>query len=116
MVFSSSIFLVYFFPVFLFCYYLAEKKYKNFVILFSSIIFYSWGAPKFIFVIIGTTLLDFFLVRLMAASQIRWRRRFFLTLSVCVNLGLLVYFKYSNFFIENLNFCLHRLGIKEIIW
>src|SRR6185369_10415193 len=116
MVFSSSLFLVYFFPFFLLCYYLAEKKYKNYVLLFSSIIFSSWGAPMFIFVIIATTLLDFFIVWWMDATDARWKRRFLLTISICVNLGLLVYFKYSNFFIENINFLFSEFGMRKVTW
>lgn len=116
MVFSSSIFLVYFLPLFLLVYYISDRKYKNFVLLFSSIIFYSWGAPKFIFVIIGTTLIDFLLVQAMDKTDPRWKRRFFLTLSVSINLGLLFYFKYSNFFVENVNSVLSVLGMKDILW
>jgi alginate O-acetyltransferase complex protein AlgI len=93
-----------------------DKKYKNFVLLFSSIIFYSWGAPKFIFVIIGTTLVDFFLVRAMGRSETRWKRRTYLTVSICINVGLLFYFKYSNFFIENVNFLFSHLGLHTIRW
>jgi alginate O-acetyltransferase complex protein AlgI len=115
-VFSSSVFLVYFLPVFLILYYLSDKKYKNFVLLFSSIFFYSWGAPKFVFVIIGTTLLDFFLVRAMGRSERRWKRRAYLTASVCINVGLLFYFKYSNFFIENVNFLFGHLGLHTVKW
>jgi alginate O-acetyltransferase complex protein AlgI len=62
MVFSSILFLVYFLPIFFIIYYAAPKAAKNIVILVGSIFFYAWGAPKFIFVILGTTLLDFFLV------------------------------------------------------
>lgn len=115
MVFSSVLFLCFFLPIFLFVYFLADRKYKNFVLLFFSCAFYAWGAPKFIFVIIGTTILDFYFVRLMSASDEKFRRRFFLVLSICMNLGLLVYFKYSNFFIDNLNAALHHLGVSGTI-
>ncbi|MEP7170308.1 MAG: MBOAT family O-acyltransferase, partial [Bacteroidota bacterium] len=76
----------------------------------------SWGAPKFIFVIIGTTFLDFLLVRWMDRSSNRLKRRAILTFSVCMNLGLLVYFKYSNFFVENINTVLNVFGSHEIHW
>ncbi|HTA27553.1 MAG TPA: MBOAT family O-acyltransferase [Bacteroidia bacterium] len=121
MVFSSIIFLLYFLPVFLFTYYLADKKYKNAVILIFSIFFYSWGAPKFIFVILGTTFLDFFLVKWMSKTKTRLYRRIMLTLSVSINLGLLFYFKYSGFFIENVDIVLthlfhaHALGWTKLI-
>jgi alginate O-acetyltransferase complex protein AlgI len=116
MVFSSSIFLVYFLPIFLIIYYLSPKKAKNFVLLFSSIFFYSWGAPKFIFVIIGTTIVDFHLVKWMDRSENETKRKLLLILSVCMNLGLLFYFKYSNFFIENFNVLLKLFDVNEISW
>ncbi len=116
MVFSSITFLLYFLPLFFIVYYLAPKRFKNFVILFSSILFYSWGAPKFIFVIIGTTLLDFFLVRKMYYSSKALTQKLFLSLSVSLNLGLLFYFKYCDFFVENINTVLYNLGWSELGW
>ena len=116
MVFSSSIFLVYFLPIFLIIYYISPKKAKNFVLLFSSIFFYSWGAPKFIFVIIATTFLDFHLVKWMDNSANETKRKLLLIISICMNLGLLFYFKYSNFFIQNFNSVLTLFTAKEISW
>ncbi len=110
MVFSSILFILFFLPAFVATYYFAPKKLKNIVILLFSIVFYSWGAPRFIFVILGTTFLDFHLVRWMSQSKRENYRRLLLAFSVCINLGLLVYFKYSNFFIENLNAVLSLLG------
>ncbi|MBC7488010.1 MAG: MBOAT family protein [Cytophagaceae bacterium] len=116
MVFSSIIFLLYFLPAYLLTYYFAGKKYKNFVILFFSIFFYAWGAPKFIFVILGTTFLDYHLVRWMDKTESILHRRLMLALSVSINLGLLVYFKYCNFFIENINEVLSVAGTSAIPW
>ena len=116
MVFSSIVFLLYFLPLFLGVYYLVDKRYKNIVLLLFSIFFYSWGAPKFIFVILGTTFLDFHLVKWMSQTKSQLNRRLMLTLSVSVNLGLLFYFKYSNFFIENVNQMLSVFGDKNIQW
>ncbi len=116
MVFSSIVFLLYFLPVFLISYYIVGKKLKNIVILLFSIFFYSWGAPKFIFVILATTSVDFYLVQLMDRLEKRLYRRLLLTLSVSINLGLLVYFKYSNFFIENVNHVLSVFGTHNIHW
>jgi len=116
MVFSSIVFLFYFFPAFLITYYLVGKKYKNIVILLFSIFFYSWGAPKFIFVILGTTFIDFHLVKWMSLTKSKRNRRLMLTLSVSINMGLLFYFKYSNFFIENVNGLLSVFGTGNIQW
>lgn len=111
MVFSSAVFLFYFFPLFFLVYFLAPAKIKNPVILFFSILFYSWGGPLFIFVILATTLCDFFLVKLMDRA-VRWRW-VFLTVSLSINLGLLFYFKYFVFFAENLNGILAGMGMQE---
>src|ERR1700739_4439191 len=117
MVFSSILFLFYFLPVFFLAYFLAGKKLKNVVILIGSIAFYSWGAPRFIFVILATTLLDFYIVRWMSNTETKLQKRLLLTVSVLINLGLLFYFKYSNFFIENVNVVLsHIFHAKEISW
>jgi alginate O-acetyltransferase complex protein AlgI len=116
MVFSSIVFLLYFLPAFLLLYFVTPAKLKNLVILFSSILFYAWGAPLFIFVILGTTTLDFFLVRVMHNSANDKKRKFFLVLSLCLNLGLLFYFKYCNFFVENFNTLLHVIGVNGVKW
>ena len=116
MVFSSSLFLCYFLPVFFIIYFISAPKFKNLILVLGSCIFYAWGAPKFIFVILGTTLLDFFLVRKMHQIEHLNKKRFFLICSVSVNLGLLFYFKYSNFFIENFNSALGFIDKSPISW
>ena len=116
MVFGSIIFIFYFLPIFFALYYLADEKYKNAIILAGSIFFYAWGAPRFIFVILGTSVLDFYLVRLMYNSPTKRARRALLCLSLAVNLGLLFYFKYSNFFVDNINQVLGLAGMKPIPW
>lgn len=116
MVFSSIIFIFYFLPLFFLAYYLVGEKYKNFVILAGSILFYAWGAPRFIFVILGTTIVDFYIVRAMHASDNERRRKLLLYLSLSLNLGLLFYFKYCNFFVSNINHVLADIGMKSIGW
>ena len=81
MVFSSILFILYFLPIFLIVYHLVGKKYKNYVLLISSIFFYSWGAPKFIFVILGTTLIDFQIVKWMGQTEDDSKRKKLLTVS-----------------------------------
>ncbi len=116
MVFSSIVFLLYFLPIFLITYYITPARFKNITILVFSIFFYAWGAPKFIFVILGTTFLDFYFVRLMSNSETIVKKKIYLTISICINLGLLCYFKYSNFFIENVNHVLTSFGLDYIHW
>lgn len=114
MVFSSITFLVYFLPFVFLLYHLTARRDKNGFLLIASILFYSWGAPKFIFVILGTTFLDFFLVREMDKSEKESRRKAIMVFSICMNLGLLFYFKYCNFFIENINEALGLFNIRPI--
>ena len=116
MVFSSIVFILFFLPAFILAYYLVPKKLKNIVILLFSIVFYSWGAPKFIFVILGTTFVDYHLVKWMSRTKEQRYRRLMLALSIFINLGLLCYFKYSNFFIENVNHVLSLVGVQHIHW
>ncbi len=116
MVFSSIVFLLIFLPLFLIVYNLADKKYKNWVILLSSILFYSWGAPRFVFVIIGSTLVDFYLVKALHESVKQNKRRLLLASSIFLNLGLLLYFKYANFFVENVNVVFARMGVDQMDW
>ncbi len=116
MVFSSSFFLLLFLPIFLLIYYLVNKSLKNIVILVASIFFYSWGAPKFVFVILGSTFIDFYIVKWMYKSEKTRARKILLFISIFINLGLLLYFKYSNFFIENVNRILGILGEDNIKW
>ena len=116
MVFSSIIFLLYFLPLFLLGYHFIDRKYKNYLILFASIFFYAWGAPKFLFIIIGTTVLDFYIVNEIYKSSSKKRKKLFLWISVAIKIGLLAYFKYANFFVENLNSALHSVGISQVEW
>ena len=116
MVFSSIIFLLYFLPIFLLTYHFVDRKYKNLTILGASIFFYSWGAPKFIFVIIASTIIDFYIVKRMYLNQSALHKRLLLVLSIFINLGLLLYFKYANFFVENLNILLETLGYNQVNW
>ncbi len=84
-------------------YHLFPNKLKNGFILLFSIFFYAWGGPKFIFAILATTFVDFFLVNAMHETKKISSKRLFLVFSLSINLGLLFYFKYCNFFIDNIN-------------
>lgn len=116
MVFSSTLFLFYFLPLFLLVYHVVPKLLKNWVIFFFSIFFYTWGAPVFVFILLGTSFMDFLFVREIHRSSEARKRKILLILSLTVNLGLLAYFKYSNFFIGNANALLENFGLREITW
>ena len=115
MVFSSIIFLVYFFPVFLLLYFVTPAKYKNYTALLASVFFYAWGAPKFIFVILGVLCIDYYLGNKIYEADEKNKKKY-LFLSIAVNVGMLLYFKYSNFFVGNVNFILEQAGLHTIKW
>jgi len=115
MVFSSDLFLLYFFPAFLITYFILGPKLKNIFALIASIFFYSWGAPDFIFIVLGSITIDFYLVRIMNSSSGK-RKQLLLGASIVLNIGMLLYFKYANFFVENVNSILSSVGVKTIAW
>jgi alginate O-acetyltransferase complex protein AlgI len=115
MIFSSSIFLLYFLPFFLVAYYLIDRKFKNWVLLFASIFFYAWGAPKFVFYVGAAVVIDYFLIALMSRKEGVARRMLF-WLSVLLNLGLLIWFKYMNFFVDQVGVVLQLVGSKPTEW
>lgn len=116
MVFSSSIFLLYFLPLFFLFYYISDVKYKNWIALVASLIFYGFGAPKFLFIIFFSVIIDFFIVKRIDISQSQKEKKWLLFGSIVLNIGLLAYFKYANFFVDNLNYILWRLGVEGITW
>lgn len=116
MVFSSITFLLFFLPFFIISYIASPTKFKNWVILLFSLFFYAWGAPKFIFILLGSTIIDFYLVRYMHLSKTKATKQLLLTLSITLNVGLLTYFKYANFFVDNLNSILTSIGSTSITW
>jgi len=115
MVFSSSLFLLYFLPAFLIIYYLAGRRLRNWVILVASLCFYAWGAPKFVFFVAGSILIDFILIRQMSLKTGSGRRTLF-WISVALNLFLLLYFKYMNFFADQFQVMLGWFGSKPEAW
>jgi len=115
MVFSSSLFLLYFFPIFLIVYYLLPRVAKNPFALLASIFFYAWGAPMFIFIVLGSIILDFYLVQFMNTAEGR-KKMWLLAASLVLNIGLLLYFKYANFFVHNLSKLLMQMGMDSIHW
>jgi alginate O-acetyltransferase complex protein AlgI len=115
MSFSSSLFLVYFLPVFLIPLFLLDRKYKNYWVLLASVFFYAWGAPSFVFVVLASVLIDFYLLRWMSGKEGETRKLLF-WLSLLLNLGLLLYFKYMNFFIEQMDILFGHFGANPSPW
>lgn len=101
MVFSSLIFLFCFFPLFLICYFGAKKrKTRNIVLLIFSLLFYGYGEPIYILLMIFSIIVNYYLALFM--DKYKYKKSF-LVGSLLFNLGLLFFFKYTNFFIDNIN-------------
>lgn len=100
MVFSSAIFVFLFLPLVLLCYFLSPRKLKNYVLLFFSLVFYIFGGPKFLLVLLAVVLIDYVGAILIHKTN---KKKLFLILTITCNILVLVYFKYTGFFLENVN-------------
>ena len=112
MVFSSNVFLILFLPIFLICYFACPEKWRNIVLLLFSVVFYAYGAPTFVLLLLGSTIINFYLVKLLFKSEYLIHRKLLAGLAIAVSLGLLGYFKYANFFVDNLNALLGMFGLQ----
>lgn len=101
MVFSSISFIYYFFPIVILIYYLLPFKYKNTFFLLSSLLFYSWGEFKYIFLIVISITANYIFGLLLDNERIM--RKKVLILAIVFNIGTLGIFKYFVFFIETIN-------------
>lgn len=109
MVFSSLIFLFLFLPTFLLCYFIPKKrKTKNIVLLIFSLLFYGYGEPIYVLLMILSIIVNYFFVLWMDKSS---KPKKWLIIDLVFNLGLLFFFKYTNFFLDNIN-NLFNLNIK----
>jgi len=101
MLFSSVPFLYYFLPAVILCYFLVPKVLKNTVLLVFSLIFYAWGEPKYVFLMLATIVAIYLCgLAIDRAEKQNWKK-FWLILSAAVSLGLLAVFKYADFFVES---------------
>jgi len=103
MLFSGIPFLFYFLPAVLILYFCAPKCLKNAVLLLSSLIFYGWGEPVYLFLMIASILLGFFIGMFIDKAKSKVAKKIWLSASVLSSIALLGFFKYADFFIENFN-------------
>lgn len=119
MVFSSVIFLFGFLPTTLVLYYISPKKYRNALLLIASLVFYGWGEPKFLMVLVSSVLINWGLA--LVADQMRkcspekWKRTkiSIKAITVMINIGILFIFKYLNFSIQNINALFGKTIFKQ---
>ncbi len=117
MIFSSMTFLWIFLPILLGLYFISKEKYRNIILLVFSLIFYSWGEPQYIILMLISILVNYIFGIILDKCKDKTKRRIVLITAILFDLGLLGYFKYFNFFVTNINklFGNTILPIKEII-
>lgn len=101
MLFSSIPFLYYFLPLALLIYGITPKKLKNTAILVISLVFYAWGEPRLVLLMMATVMSGYILALL--TERFNKPKKLFLCISVIISLGFLAYYKYADFFIYNFN-------------
>jgi alginate O-acetyltransferase complex protein AlgI len=120
MPFSSLLFVHLFLPVFLVVYWLTPKAAKNYAAIAGSVVFYAWGAPRFLPVVLGLGICDYVvshqIARSRAAAPTSSRARWLLGLGITLHLSVLAYFKYSNFFVDQFDGLLAHAGISAVQW
>ncbi len=117
MIFSSLTFLFLFLPLALAAYYACPARHRNRVALAASGFFYAWGAPRFVIVLFVSSLLDYWMSQaLPEGRRTPGARKGVLATAVAMNISLLLYFKYANFFVAEWNGWLARFGATEVSW
>ena len=101
MLFSSIPFLYYFLPAVLIVYFAVPKRIKNAVLLLSSLIFYGWGEPKYVILMIATIAAFYFCGLGIGRAKSRKTQKIWLTVSVVIGIALLTVFKYADFFLQS---------------
>ncbi|MBP5354386.1 MAG: MBOAT family protein [Lachnospiraceae bacterium] len=109
MVFSSLTFLFLFLPAMLLVYYASPRQGKNAVLFLGSLIFYAWGEPVYVVLMIFSTVLDYTCGRLVERYRGTPKQKLGLIISLCGNLGLLFFFKYADFLTGTIN---HLAGLS----
>ena len=99
MLFSSITFLYYFLIILFIVYFMVPKKYKNLVLLFFSLLFYFLGEPKYIIILVLSCILNYIFSKLVTGKN----KKLFLIIACIYNIGQLLVFKYTDFFIDNIN-------------
>ncbi len=103
MLFSTILFLFRFLPITLFLYYISPPKLKNTTLFVCSLVFYCWGEVKYFWIMAAVILVNYICGLCIFRSETLKMRRLFLVLSIAGSLSMLLYFKYSGFFLVNLN-------------
>ena len=97
MLFSSMVFIFVFLPIVAILYYISPRRFRNLILLVSSIIFYAWGEPVYVFIMLATILINYIGAIIVDKIKVMPYKRLALTLTILADLSILFYFKYFNF-------------------
>ncbi|MBQ4224736.1 MAG: MBOAT family protein, partial [Oscillospiraceae bacterium] len=116
MVFSSLVFIYFFLPIVMVLYFFGGIRYKNIILFISGLVFYAWGEPFYICIMLISTAIDYTAGRFMDKfDNDDKKRRICLLVSVIMNISLLALFKYSDFFTNNINSIFHTSVTNPVI-
>lgn len=113
MIFSSAVFLYAFLPITLILYFIVPKRAKNIILLIASLVFYAFGEPVYVLLLLFSSLCDWLLSLYIESHREKKGAKIALITSMVVNLGMLGFFKYADFLIENIN-ALLKLSIPTL--
>lgn len=116
MLFNSHLFIFIFLPLSLFLFHLLNSyklhDLKIKTLVFSSLFFYGWWNPKYLFLLIFSVLINYFFGKILLSAS---KNKFKLAVGISINLLILGYYKYSNFFLENINLIIDRENLFETL-
>lgn len=104
LVFSSIIFIFFFLPLVIGLYFAVPFKFKNIILLIFSLLFYAWGEPRYVFLMILSILINYgYGIWIDKTNHNEMKKKYILAFAIVVNIGLLAFFKYANFFVDITN-------------
>lgn len=116
MIFSSIYFTYFFLPVVLGIYFISKQNYRNYILLAASLVFYAYGEPKFVLVMLGSIVINYIFALIIDYCCDRRIKKIFLFAAVMINISILFVYKYSGFSIQIINQILHMdIPFTEIV-
>ena len=105
-----------FLPANIICYFLSRNlKTKNIILIVFSLLFYAWGEPVCVALLIFSSFIGYIFAIAIDKSETKQQKKLYLIISLIINLGLLGIFKYAGFFVSNINYLLHvNLPVPQI--
>ncbi|EHL19344.1 hypothetical protein HMPREF9628_01528 [Peptoanaerobacter stomatis] len=117
MVFASATFIFIFLPITFILYFLFPNKFKNFILLLASLVFYSWGGLRYTIILLSSIVFNYFIAIMIGsrpALKYKGLRKFYLIIAIMFNIGVLFFYKYFNFFVDNVNIIFSIVNVKQL--